>query len=126
VNILVTARFRGAVTRGMVFVRAVDEKRTMLRTIVWVPRYGGVLGRVIDPIAAAIRRWFIRAFLADDAARSQGARYNPATLIEADGEMKRYLEWLAGLYSAPRGAENVGSSGKFYTTRAAAAREGAV
>jgi phenylpropionate dioxygenase-like ring-hydroxylating dioxygenase large terminal subunit len=109
VNILVTARFQRAVTRGMVFVRAVDVNRTVLRTIVWVPQHRGPFGALIDPIAAAIRRRFIQAFLADDAARSDGARYNPATLIDADREMKRYLDWLAALYSKRSDAENVQS-----------------
>jgi phenylpropionate dioxygenase-like ring-hydroxylating dioxygenase large terminal subunit len=93
--ILVTARFRRTTSYGMVFVRPLGDDRTHLRTIVWVPRRSGRLASAaIDPIDASIRRRFIRAFMADDALRSDGVRYNPATLIEADREMAHYLAWL--------------------------------
>lgn len=96
VNILVTARFRRTTSYGMVFVRPLDRGRTHLRNIVWVPRRRSALGRaIIDPLDAWVRRQFIRAFMMDDATRSDGVRYNPATLIHADAEMARYFEWLA-------------------------------
>jgi phenylpropionate dioxygenase-like ring-hydroxylating dioxygenase large terminal subunit len=103
VNILATATFARTRTHGMVFVRPLAEERTLLQTIVWVPRRFSVLGRnLIDPLAARIRRRFIRAFLHDDAVRAGGARYNPATLLpDADREMKHYLDWLARLTSSP-------------------------
>jgi phenylpropionate dioxygenase-like ring-hydroxylating dioxygenase large terminal subunit len=97
-NILVTARFRRTTSYGMVFVRPIDEQRTHLRTIVWVPRRAGAIARAaIDPLDAAIRRRFIRAFMKDDVVRSAGIRYNPATLIEADRELGNYLKWLLEL-----------------------------
>jgi hypothetical protein len=97
-NILVTAAFARTTSYGMVFVRALSEARTHLRTIVWVPRrHGGIARTLIDPIDAFVRRRFIRAFMADDAARSDGVRYNPATLIEADRELARYFDWLIGI-----------------------------
>jgi hypothetical protein len=96
--ILVTAEFRRTTTYGMVFVQPLGEHRTRVRTILWLPRRRGMVGRaVLAPIDRRVRRGFIRAFLADDAARSQGARYNPATLIDADREMAAYLDWLAAL-----------------------------
>jgi phenylpropionate dioxygenase-like ring-hydroxylating dioxygenase large terminal subunit len=96
--ILVTAEFRRTTTYGMVFVQPLSEHRTRVRTILWLPRRRGIVGRaVLGPIDRRVRRGFIRAFLADDAARSQGARYNPATLIDADREMAAYLDWLAAL-----------------------------
>ena len=70
VNILVTATFAKTRTHGMVFVRPLDEEHTLLQTIVWVPRRH----RLTDPLAARIRRRFIRAFLHDDSVRADGAR----------------------------------------------------
>ena len=101
VNIIVTATFAKTSTHGMVFVRPLDEERTLLRTIVWIPRHAGPMAKsLIDPIAAWIRRRFIQAFLHDDAARAEGARYNPATLLpDADRVLKYYLDWLASLTS---------------------------
>jgi phenylpropionate dioxygenase-like ring-hydroxylating dioxygenase large terminal subunit len=130
VNILVTATFDRTRTHGMVFVQPLDENRTLLKTIVWIPRHHGPLARgLIDPLAAAIRRKFIQAFLNDDAVRSDGARYNPATLIDADREMKRYLEWLGSLASlSSKQSVDVAVSVAPHITRAAtgAVQEGAV
>jgi hypothetical protein len=90
----------------MVFVRPINEQRTHLRTIVWVPRRRGVVARgVLDPFDAFVRRGFIRAFMADDAARSNGVRYNPATLIAADRTMAQYMDWLASVGSGAADAE---------------------
>ena len=95
-NVLVTAEFRRTTSYGMVFVRPVGPARTHLRTIVWVPRRSRPLARVLlDPLDVAVRRSFIRAFVGDDAARSQGIVYNPATLTGADRELRDYFAWLA-------------------------------
>jgi hypothetical protein len=40
---------------------------------------------------------FIRAFMMDDANRSDGVRYNPSRLIEADHVLGDYLSWLMAL-----------------------------
>lgn len=96
--ILVTAEFARTTSYGMVFVRPLTETRTHLRTIVWVHRRGNSFARaLIDPLDARIRRGFIRAFMMDDALRSDGVRYNPATLIDADRVMADYLAWLMAL-----------------------------
>jgi phenylpropionate dioxygenase-like ring-hydroxylating dioxygenase large terminal subunit len=97
-NVLVAAEFRRTTSYGMVFVRPLDAERTHLRTIVWVPRRRGALRRaLLDPLDAAVRRSFIRAFMGDDAARSEGVGYNPATLIDADKELRDYFLWLGGV-----------------------------
>jgi phenylpropionate dioxygenase-like ring-hydroxylating dioxygenase large terminal subunit len=96
--ILVTAQFRRTTSYGMVFFRPLGENKTHLRTIVWVPRRrGAIMGRLIDPVDAWVRRSFIRAFMMDDANRSDGVRYNPATLIQADQVLADYLSWLMAL-----------------------------
>jgi hypothetical protein len=97
--VLVTASFQRTTSYGMVFVRPINPRQTHLRTIVWVPRRAGRLGRsLLDPLDAAIRRWFIRAFMMEDAVRSEGVGYNPATLIDQDRELRNYFEWLAALH----------------------------
>jgi hypothetical protein len=96
--ILVTAAFARTTSYGMVFVRPLGPSRTHLRNIVWIPRRSGVLARLlVDPIDARIRRSFIRAFMMDDASRSDGVRYNSGTLIEADRVLRDYMDWLAQL-----------------------------
>jgi hypothetical protein len=96
-------------------VRPIDQGRSHLRTIVLVPRRSSALGRgLLDPIDARVRREFIRAFMMDDAVRSEGVRYNPLTLIDADWELRGYFDWLARITSdthvAP--ATPTGAAGK--------------
>ena len=98
--VLVTARFRRTVTRGMVCVTPTSPTACRLTTIVWVPRRPGRLGRavsraVVDPANAAVRRSFIRAFLQGDRDRAVGVRYSRHTLIPADAVLADYLAWLA-------------------------------
>lgn len=93
--VLVTAEFRRTTSYGMVCVRPVDRARSRLRIIVWVPKSKRGLGRaIVDPVDAAVRRSFIRAFVRSDECRSRGIRYNPATVIDADESMAGYLRWL--------------------------------
>lgn len=95
--ILVTAAFQRTTSYGMVFVRPLsDGRRSLVRTIVWAPRRQGAVRRaLLDPLDARIRRRFIRAFMMDDATRSDGVEYNPHTLIEADAELRDYFVWLS-------------------------------
>ena len=113
VNVLASATFRRTTTYGMVFVRPLARERTLLRTIVWIARHGdGPIARhVIDPLAAAIRRNFIQGFLGDDAARAAGARYNPATLIDADRQLKDYFDWLFNISRRDGGPNGEAESG---------------
>lgn len=92
--VLVTAEFARTTSYGMVCVSPVAPNRSRIRNIVWVPRRRGRL-RVLDPIDAEVRRWFIRGFIESDRARSQGIRYNPGSLIDADAVLAGYLRWLS-------------------------------
>ena len=42
-----------------------------------------------------LRRFFIKKFLSSDAARLDGARYNPHGLIDCDKDLADYFCWLA-------------------------------
>lgn len=100
--VLVTAQFRRTTSYGMVFVRPVDPGRSHLTGIVWVPRRRSAPARaLLDPLDAAVRRRFIRAFMNDDSVRAHGVGYHPATLIDADSELREYFAWLAGLNGHP-------------------------
>jgi len=47
-----------------------------------------------DPLSLAIRRYFIRKFLTEDAIRLQGVRYDPYSFIACDREMVHYFRFL--------------------------------
>jgi hypothetical protein len=96
--ILVTAAFRRTTSYGMVFVRPLDGGRSHLRTIVWVPRRRGKMRRaILDPLDAWIRRRSM-----DDAVRSSGVGYNPATLIDAGDRSRSTSPLLNASTNSPR------------------------
>jgi phenylpropionate dioxygenase-like ring-hydroxylating dioxygenase large terminal subunit len=90
-----TATFRRTRSYGMVITEP-SERGTIVRVIVFVPKSATWIGRVLkDHLHAWIRRFFIQQFLASDAQRLNGARYNPHSLIEADRDLADYFRWLA-------------------------------
>lgn len=92
-----TATFRRTRSYGMVATEP-TERGAMVRVIVFVPRSSTWVGRaLIDPLHAYIRRFFIMRFLASDAVRLNGARYNPLGLIEADRDLADYFRWLSNV-----------------------------
>ncbi len=98
--ILVTASFRRTTSYGMVCVRPIADDRTHITTFVSIDRRRNWLARqILDPLDVAIRRSFIRAFMKDDVDRCVGIGYSKGTLIEADGVLGDYLEWVRSLAS---------------------------
>ncbi len=96
--IFVEASFQRTTTYGLVSVAPIDDHSATMRTIVWVQRSSGAVARaIIDPLDAWLRRQFIHAFLMEDAVRSDGVRYNPATVIEADRGLAAYMAWLESI-----------------------------
>lgn len=91
--VLVTAEFARTTSYGMVLVQPIDEQRSYIRNIVWAARRQGI-GKLLDPLDVAIRRWFIRSFVQSDRERSRGVRYNPGSLIDADSVLAGYFRWL--------------------------------
>jgi phenylpropionate dioxygenase-like ring-hydroxylating dioxygenase large terminal subunit len=90
-----TATFRRTTSYGMVITEP-TERGVHVRVVVFVPRSRGLLGRMLkDPLQRWIRRTMIRRFLASDAGRLNGARYNPHSLIDADRDLANYFRWLA-------------------------------
>ncbi|CAN5618542.1 hypothetical protein BH09VER1_BH09VER1_22610 [soil metagenome] len=93
--VLVTAKFRRTTSYGIVSFVPMEDGRTRLRDIVWVPRRKGLLGRwLIEPIDAELRRLFIREFVRSDVDRSQGIRFQRKHTIPADRVLVEYLDWL--------------------------------
>ncbi len=97
--VLVTATFRRTTSYGIVSFVPLDNQRTRVRDIVWIPRSRTALGRaLVDPVDALIRRSFIREFVRSDVQRSAGLRYDRKRMIEADKVLVDYLDWLAPLH----------------------------
>ncbi len=96
--VLVTARFRRTTSYGIVSFVPLEDGRTRLRDIVFVPRRRGIGGGLIERIDAEIRRIFIREFVRSDVDRSQGIRFQRSTTIPADQVLVEYLDWLQKIH----------------------------
>jgi phenylpropionate dioxygenase-like ring-hydroxylating dioxygenase large terminal subunit len=96
--VLVTAKFPRTTTYGLVSLVPLGDGTTRLRDIVWIPRRRRPFGKLVDPIDAACRRHFIRAFVRSDVERSAGIRYQPARMIDADKNLVDYLAWLQRIH----------------------------
>jgi aminopyrrolnitrin oxygenase len=98
--IFATPMFRRTTSYGMLITEPLGRERVHVHGIVFVPRRRGHTGRLLDPLHACIRRYFIKAFLQSDARLGvEGLRYNPGSLQQGDEELARYFAWLA---SVPR------------------------
>jgi phenylpropionate dioxygenase-like ring-hydroxylating dioxygenase large terminal subunit len=90
-----SATFRRTRSYGMVATEPVPGG-VAVRVIVFVRQSRGLLRRaLVDPLHREVRRFFIQRFLASDAARLDGACYNPHGLIDADRDLAEYFAWLA-------------------------------
>ena len=97
--IFVEARFRRTITYGLMTVHPLEHHATHCRVIVWVRRSDSGFARfIVDPVNAALRRFFIQTFLRSDLGRMAGVRYAPDRLIEADKPLVSYMDWLRAVH----------------------------
>lgn len=90
-----TATFRRTSSYGMVAREPLPDGGVRVQVIVFVRRSQSAIARALrDPLSLAIRRYFIRKFLTEDAIRLQGVRYDPYSFIACDREMVHYFRFL--------------------------------
>jgi nitrite reductase/ring-hydroxylating ferredoxin subunit len=111
--VLARAAFARTVSYGMVVVEPLAPARCLVQIIVFQPRSRSPLARaLLDRPRLWVRRLAITRFLARDAGHLEGARYDPATLIDRDRPLADYFEWVAaaagGGAEAPPGNGEVG------------------
>jgi phenylpropionate dioxygenase-like ring-hydroxylating dioxygenase large terminal subunit len=93
-----TATFRRTTSYGMVVTEPLACGKVAVRVIVFLPRSRSPVGRLLaDPLRLAVRRLFIKRFLASDASRLNSARFSPHGLIDCDRDLAEYFAWLAGV-----------------------------
>ena len=98
------ATFRRMRSFGMLTLLPLGPRRTLAKVTVFTKRSEKWLGRTLyDPLNVWIRRLFIQKFLCSDVHRLAGASINPHTLIEADGLVAEYCDWLVSLSTSRNG-----------------------
>jgi hypothetical protein len=76
--------------------RPLENGQTLCQGIIYARRTRNLL-RAFTPLNLSIRRLFTFGYLADEARRLRGTRYNPASLGPDDKDMIEYFQWAASL-----------------------------
>ena len=93
---VITSDF-GRVRSGFLMdMRPLENGQTLCQGIVFARRTNNFLS-VFAPFNLALRRLFTFGYLADEARRLRGTRYNPASLGPNDQDMIDYFRWAASL-----------------------------
>ena len=88
--VCITGDFDRAHSRFFMITRPLENGHTLCEGIVFAPRPA-------NPLTLAVRRFFTHGYLADEARRIRGTRYDPARFVEADADMIDYFQWLVAL-----------------------------
>ena len=88
--VCITGDFGRARSRFLKVTRPLENGRTLCEGIV-------LAKRPANPLALWTRRFFTHGYLADEARKLRGTRYDAARFVEADADMIDYFHWLIAL-----------------------------
>lgn len=88
--VCITGDFDRARSRFLMVTRPLENGHTLCEGIVLAPRPANAL-------TLAVRRFFTHGYLADEARKLRGTRYDAARFVEADADMIAYFHWLVAL-----------------------------
>ena len=88
--VCITGDFGRARSRFFMITRPLENGHTLCEGLVFAPRPA-------NPLALAVRRFFTHGYLADEARKLRGTRYDAARFVEADADMIDYFHWLVAL-----------------------------
>jgi len=96
--VVITGKFANATSRFMICLRPVEGGSTVCHVIPFGPRLHNPLARMlVQPLSLWVRRKFTGGYLIAETEALGSPRYNPQSLIEPDGEMIDYFNWVADL-----------------------------
>jgi nitrite reductase/ring-hydroxylating ferredoxin subunit len=88
--VCITGDFRRVRSRFLMVTRPLENGHTLCEGIVLAPRPA-------NPLTLWVRRLFTHGYLADEARRLRGTRYDALRFVEADADMIDYFHWLVTL-----------------------------
>lgn len=103
--VFVRVTLRQTRTYGMVSIRPLGPNRVRAHVFAFIPKSRHAASGAVDPLRAAVRRFFIEHFVRADAQRLNGMRGGRMHLIAADAALCRYLIWLSAVSSGRPHAE---------------------
>jgi nitrite reductase/ring-hydroxylating ferredoxin subunit len=93
---VITAEFERVRSGFLMAMQPLENGQTLCQGIIYARRNRNLLN-VLSPFNLAIRRLFTFGYLADEARRLRGTRYNPASLGPNDQDMIEFFQWAASL-----------------------------
>ena len=93
---VITAEFERVRSGFLMAMQPLESGQTLCQGIIYARRARNLL-RAFTPLNLSIRRLFTFGYLADEARRLRGTRYNPASLGANDKDMIEYFQWAASL-----------------------------
>jgi hypothetical protein len=98
---VITARFERVRSGFLMAMQPLENGQTLCQGIIYARRTRNVL-RALTPLHLWVRRLFTYGYLADEARRLRGTRYNAASLGPNDKDMIEFFQWAASLpHTAP-------------------------
>lgn len=95
---LVTGSFRRAKSYIFITTQPLENHKTNVEVIVFSTKKRLGARRLIPRwVELSVRRLFTKGFMKDDIDRLGGIRYQPASLLENEGELIQFFEWVASL-----------------------------
>lgn len=95
--VLVTGDFGQAHSRFIMVTRPLEDGQTVCEGIVFAKK---ARVPVLDRLNLALRRLFTHSYLAAEARRLRGTRYNPGSLGPSDADMIAFFQWVTSLPQA--------------------------
>lgn len=102
---VITADFARVRSGFLMAMQPLENGQTLCQGIVYARRTRNPL-RGLAPLNLWVRRLFTFGYLADEARRLRGTRYNPASLGPNDRDMIEFLQWAASLPQTAPGTIN--------------------
>ena len=93
---VITAGFERVRSGFLMAMQPLENGKTLCQGIIYARRTRNLL-RAFTPLHLSIRRLFTFGYLADEARRLLGTRYNPASLGPNDKDMIEYFQWVTSL-----------------------------
>jgi aminopyrrolnitrin oxygenase len=93
---VITAAFDRVRSGFFMDMRPLENGQTLCQGIIYAHRARNLLS-ALTPLNLSLRRLFTFGYLADEARRLRGTRYNPASLGLNDQDMIEYFRWAASL-----------------------------
>jgi nitrite reductase/ring-hydroxylating ferredoxin subunit len=95
--VLVTGAFDRVHSRFIIATRPLEDGTTLCEGIVFAPRANQPLGRLVEPAALWVRRFFTHGYLAEESRRLRSTQYRPASLGANDHDMIEFFRWVVSL-----------------------------